>query len=257
MLQLSAMREAFVNTLRSVEAALTPRIRIIQYGDNTFRLVQSLWWDDAHQGAFDAEILPYFVELGGRTSYRTVLDVGAATGMFSIAACAACPRLRHLIAFEPSFRQRILLRRNLKLNRCTAKAHIVTAGLWSSTCTLPFRTHGALSSVESASSVPSTYPFSEKITAVTLDSWISKNLVDTVDLIKMDVEGAEVEALQGARQTLATSTPELLIQAYHVRNGKRTFEECAELLRDIGYTCREALHSPGLLHAIHRASDLA
>jgi hypothetical protein len=65
----------------------------------------------------------------------------------------------------------------------------------------------------------------------------------------MDIEGAEVEALEGARSVLTRWRPELLVQAYHERNGSRTYERCAALLADLGYACREATPGSGLLHA--------
>lgn len=246
---MSGIRQVVLNAARAVEAALTPRKRLIHYNNRRLRVVRSLWWDDTTQEAFDAEILPYFAELRGRTDYSTVLDVGAATGMFSLAAASAFNDLRQLVAFEPSLRQRILLLRNVRSNHA-ATARIVSAALWSTDGTMPFRTHGALSSIKAASSLPKSYAFFEHVSVVTLDSWVNQNLQRKVDLIKMDVEGAEIEALQGARGTLVRDGPELLIQAYHLRNGQRTFEHCAGLLREIGYTCREAAGSPGLLHGI-------
>ena len=50
---------------------------------------------------------------------------------------------------------------------------------------------------------------------ITLDSWIEENKLPRVDWIKMDVEGAELDALMGAATTIARFKPILTISAYH------------------------------------------
>ena len=66
----------------------------------------------------------------------------------------------------------------------------------------------------------------------------------------MDIEGAEIEVLEGARALLQRDRPELPVQAYRVCHGERTFGPCCALLNDQGYTFREVGHSSGLLHAV-------
>jgi FkbM family methyltransferase len=50
---------------------------------------------------------------------------------------------------------------------------------------------------------------------VSIDDFISKNRVQKVDFIKMDIEGAEVSALIGATQTIKKFKPKLAISLYH------------------------------------------
>jgi FkbM family methyltransferase len=244
------MTELLKRATRLVEAVLTPRRSTLSHGGRDLHFVRSVWWHDAHQESFDHEISPYFATVSPGRQYRRICDVGAATGLFSVAACVHFPAA-HLHAFEPSRRQRILLGRNLRLNGFSGRVDVTPAGLWNESAVMRFRTHGAISSLRSATALPPTLDFGERVPVVTLDEWTRARSIIGIDLIKMDIEGAELEAIQGARQTLLRDRPELLIQAYHMRDGVRTFDRCATALQALGFQVREAPSSPGLLHAVH------
>jgi FkbM family methyltransferase len=49
----------------------------------------------------------------------------------------------------------------------------------------------------------------------TLDDFVAANSVERVDFIKMDIEGAEPEALIGAERTIRKHRPQLAISVYH------------------------------------------
>ena len=244
------MIELLKRTTRIVEAAATPRRSRVRFADRDLRFVRSIWWHDAHQPSFDAEIVPYFDALTAGRAFTRVCDAGAATGLFAVAACVRFAGAR-VDAFEPSVRQRLLLRRNLHLNGLSPRVTIVPSGLWNEPGVMEFRTHGAISSFRAVTSLPAALAFSERVPVTTLDHWARQAGVAGIDLLKMDIEGAEIEALEGAIATLRRDRPELLIQAYHLRDGVRTFDRCARLLQDLGYTVREAPATPGLLHARH------
>ena len=50
---------------------------------------------------------------------------------------------------------------------------------------------------------------------ITLDSYVREKNLPRVDLIKLDVEGAELDVLQGAAVTISRFKPILLLSAYH------------------------------------------
>jgi FkbM family methyltransferase len=243
------MVESLKRVGRVIEAALTPRRSALTFAGHEFRFVRSIWWHDAHQASFDSEIAPYFATLRSQREYRRICDIGAATGLFSVAACARF-RSGFVHAFEPSARQRILLRRNTSLNGYGNRIDVIPEGLWNASGTMAFRTHGAISSLRSSTGLPATLDFGERVLVSTLDDWARRRAIIGIDLIKMDIEGAELEAIEGAKATLLRDRPELLIQAYHVRDGARTFDRCATVLREMGYQVREAPASAGLLHAV-------
>lgn len=240
--------------VRLLEAAIAPRRGHFEWAGRAFRVVRSIWWDESWQDNFNEEIVPYFKTLQGRSDYRVVVDVGAAVGLFSMAAAIMYPNAI-IHAFEPSLRQRVLLRRNLRLNRLVDRIIVSSFGLWKCEDVLAFRTNGAISSLQSMAQLPSSCLFLEKIPVIRLDRWAREAGLQSVDLIKMDIEGAEIEALLGAEETLRRHHPDLLVQAYHLRDESRTFERCAAFLVACGYVCSEVGANTGMLFATFRSAD--
>lgn len=83
-----------------------------------------------------------------------------------------------------------------------------------------------------------------KVRADTLDNlWREHHGGGKVDFLKMDIEGAEYEALDGAREMLA-HTRQAVIAAYHVRDGVPTAAQVEQRLRAAGFNVRthENLH---------------
>lgn len=53
------------------------------------------------------------------------------------------------------------------------------------------------------------------VVATTIDDFVKERSLSTVDFIKLDVEGAELEILKGAEQTLRKFRPKLAVSVYH------------------------------------------
>lgn len=56
----------------------------------------------------------------------------------------------------------------------------------------------------------------ERVSTITLDDYVGELGLARVDFIKMDIEGAEVPALQGAQHTIRHFRPKLAICLYHL-----------------------------------------
>jgi FkbM family methyltransferase len=232
---------------REWEARITPLWRTQVIDRTQIRLTRSIWWDETTSAFIQKEIEPYWLALPKR-EYGVVWDLGAAYGMFSLSVCVRMPQAQ-VIAFEPSKRQRILLGRNVRRNRFTGRVIIEPFAAWNRAGNMVFRTHGAIGSLKETGEHLGTLPFDETVSAMPLDEWNDRTGRKTVDLVKMDIEGAEIEALEGMRETLARFRPALLIQAYHHRGGIRTYERCEIFLWELGYRCHEVVPGKGLLYA--------
>jgi len=69
----------------------------------------------------------------------------------------------------------------------------------------------------------------------TLDEELSKINIDHVDLITMDIEGAEIEAVKGCINTIKNNPKiNLAIASYHQVNGHQTAPTIEELFQQYG-----------------------
>ena len=77
----------------------------------------------------------------------------------------------------------------------------------------------------------------EEIAATTIDDYCEKNNVEKIDLLKIDVEGAELQVMRGARRMLKSKKIECLTFEF----GQTTFdmgntpEEIEEFLTEMDY----------------------
>ena len=84
-------------------------------------------------------------------------------------------------------------------------------------------------------SVPSN---SMKIDTESLTSLVERCRLSNLDFVKMDIEGAEIEAIQGAAKLPAHFRPRYAIASYHIVKGQKTAAILPELFSHLGYeTC--------------------
>ena len=70
-----------------------------------------------------------------------------------------------------------------------------------------------------------------EVRTISLDDFVISNGIQKVDLIKMDVEGAELDALKGAKATILKHHPKLAICVYH---RKRDFIDIPRFISGLG-----------------------
>jgi len=137
-------------------------------------------------------------------------DVGANLGMFSIPLARALTGKGKVISIEAEKKNSELLLKNIKLNNLN-NVSVVGKGAYSKKGKMTFYldnigTGGhSLMKGESAKK--------ETIEVDTLDNIASELKINNVSIIKIDIEGAEIEALKAANGILSKNRPKIIFEA--------------------------------------------
>ncbi|MBI3680550.1 MAG: FkbM family methyltransferase [Acidobacteria bacterium] len=144
-----------------------------------------------------------------------VMDVGAHVGTFGDEALRR--GASKVIMVEPDPVNQECIRRNFKDEIAEGRVILVTEGAWSKTDTLEFHIGvansgtGSLVVQESGSKIV-------KVAVRPIDSMMEELGLEKLDFMKMDIEGAEREALKGASKTLHRWKPRIMLDAYHLKD---------------------------------------
>jgi FkbM family methyltransferase len=148
---------------------------------------------------------------------KTFIDVGANQGEFTL---FAAKRLRkgRVIAFEPTSSMYERLTKNVTLNGFR-NVDLVKKALSDKPGQLPIYTSkGKFHDDTVNAGLPSLYrtgtnsDYLETIDVTTLDVYVRLARPERIDVIKIDIEGAELSMLQGAAETIASFRPILIIE---------------------------------------------
>lgn len=140
-----------------------------------------------------------------------VVDVGAHVGTFTSRALKA--GAAKVVAIEPDPVNVECLKRNFREQLTDGRVTIMPEGAWSKEDTLDF--HVGKENSGTGSLLGSAGQQTIKIPVRRIDAMLADLGVTRVDFIKMDIEGAERDALSGARDTLRKYRPRLMIENYH------------------------------------------
>ena len=146
-----------------------------------------------------------------------VIDCGASIGVFSIKALSQIGGGGRVICIEPVPQVRDILEHNLA--RLGTDNYVIIGSpifrdnrrmnmILRDDC---FTMHHL--DLDMNPSIDKSHSF--QVETVTIDGIVSKLGLERVDFVKMDVEGVEMDALMGARETLRRWKPRLAISAYH------------------------------------------
>jgi FkbM family methyltransferase len=168
----------------------------------------------------------------------TVIDVGANIGLWVMGAAARAGDTGDVHAIEPVPENYARLRSNLKLNRLE---HVKCAEIALSnsrgkvTMFKPRSNHSGQPSLGAREGVD----IPVEVPTVTLDSYCVEHGIRRVDLLKVDVEGAELYVFQGGSSMLSSpEAPAILFEVNEDLAARLGSSSAAvkSLLRTFGYT---------------------
>ncbi len=173
--------------------------------NNQEHIERQIFWYGYYESCETKWLLPYLSE------QNVFCDIGANIGYYSVLAAHANP-LNVVIAFEPSVINAKRLQENVSLNGIEKQVTLVpfAVGRNAGNATL-FQSAIDNRGMTSLQPTENTVSSSE-VSIVALDDFFRQQDVAKPEIIKMDIEGAEWQALQGMQNLLAHFKPMLLIE---------------------------------------------
>jgi len=170
----------------------------------------------------------------------TFFDIGANIGFFSLLAGKKEPTAS-VYAFEPCSWTFGILKRNIALNDLqNVKAYRFALGNKEGKALLKLNAWGldGLNTIGQPTHPDCRIVGEEEVPLITLDRFIAQHNIQRVDLMKVDVEGAELLVFEGAYQLLSRNDAPLILYEGYSWNTKGFGYHPVEimwLLKDHGY----------------------
>ena len=184
--------------------------------------------------ADEPEALPLFFALARRVS--VVFDVGAHVGIYSLVASLANATAR-IYAFEPLKQTRDRLLANLAKNSA-ANVEVLhwalsdTAGMATLYCAHRGIPMSSSLSREFMSRTIATPLIPERVAVTTIDDFCRDRKIRAIDLIKLDIEGLEPQAIRGMARMLEQARPDIFCEVLY---NSGTDAALASLIAPLGY----------------------
>jgi len=185
----------------------------------------------------------------------TFVDVGANFGLYTVLASRQVGIQGQVMAFEPDPDNAMLLRRNIGENAC-GNVRVVQGALSSGRGVARLYEDPVHRGMLSLANVRGNHEWID-VTTMTLDESLEESGVRSIDVIKIDVEGAELPVLEGAKRTLeSTSGLEIFMEVnapFMKRFGYDPLDPL-HLLVGLGYRLYHIDESCGQLKALSPSS---
>jgi len=191
----------------------------------------------------------------------TVVDVGANQGFYTLLAARCVRSAGQVFAFEPAPSEFAKLKRNVRVNRCS-NVHLEEAAVGSSNGYTEFHVcldgRGSFSSRKPpAGDVSGVRQQCIRVPLVSLDQYLADRQVGSVEFVKIDAEGGELEVLKGMVRILTACRPLILCELADIRTRPWGYTpvEIYRLLVEHGYQWYRTTPRGALVPAEPRESD--
>jgi FkbM family methyltransferase len=187
-------------------------------------------------GFYRRWLLPHYVRL--LKSTRTVIDVGANVGQYALVAARELGPSARIVAFEPEATCYRKLLRNILLNgfETITPENYAVAGV-DGEATLNCNPEADVNQAQSSLVALPHHQRTQSVKCVALDTYCSSRELRDVGVLKIDAQGAEMQALEGCARTIRRDVPHVLLRCHDVfvRAMGSTPMTIQEFLLDQGY----------------------
>jgi FkbM family methyltransferase len=157
-----------------------------------------------------------------------LVDIGSYQGAFAIFWKKFINNKSKIICFEPDKENIKIMKKNFNLNKIKG-IKIIEKGIWNKKEVLKFSANGEAGHLNPKGNI------AIKVTDLVSELRAQKIPQKSVAFIKMDIEGAEIEAIEGMKEFLSKESPQLSIATYHYREGVQTFIQIEKMLKELGF----------------------
>jgi FkbM family methyltransferase len=170
-------------------------------------------------------------EYGPVKRFRTIVDIGAHIGTFGIYAAQSCPEAR-IFCYEPEARNFELLNYNIRQNKL--KGHI-TAYNSAVASTVGQRQLAVGHSLSNSFYIVPNGANHQSVQCTTLEDILEDHDLDSIDLLKMNCEGAEYEILETCSDDILRQIQNIRLEYHNLDSGERSGESLKRFLISKGY----------------------
>ena len=194
------------------------KIRVFDREFELFGYANDTWYQSVkEQGIWNEFTLTHLSQFIAPTDI--CLDIGANVGTMTL-ALSMCAHKGHVYAFEASPETTAALKRTLESNALlNASAHNVVVGRPSEKVKFfdipDVRSSGFYVTMDSARNIPASSQETFNIVASetkSVDQLVRELKIPRVDFVKIDVEGAELDVLAGAAETITRFRPKVIME---------------------------------------------
>ncbi len=158
-----------------------------------------------------------------------VFDIGSSYGSYALSACVMGATV---YAFEPEPTVCCDLLENVRLNRWEAKCFVHNFGLWSSESRVNMKDYAPHWPQQTISSM---------YEVKTLD--MMTDGLNRLDMVKIDVEGAEEHVVKGGLKTIEKFRPRMIVECHIFLDAELT-NKIKSLLEPFNYEIEEVQRDP-------------
>ena len=203
------------------------------FRDKEFQVVKGLTHPDYSYHTFEREEHEFRNKYWNIQSDDIVYDIGASYGSYTLTACVMGATV---YAFEPEKTVFPDLVHNIGINNWHSKCFPMNIGMWSSEVLLDMKTY--------APHWPA-YTISDDYQMKTIDDISNLTQIIKLDWMKIDIEGAEEEAIKGGLKTIGKFRPKLIIEC-HIFLDQELANKVKKLISPYNYYFDEIIREPAI-----------
>jgi FkbM family methyltransferase len=190
------------------------------------------------------------------------VDVGANDGYYTLFAAHRVGRSGRVLSVEPSTRERANLERNIARNGLT-NITVIPVALGATCGTAELRlaqsAHSGHNTLGRFANDSVQAESVEQVDVRTLDSLTRDVALDRIDVMKIDVEGAEANVIAGARAVLAATRPLIVLEISDkaLRGQGSDAQRLIAMLREMDYEIGVFSPKTGAIELLAEGRDLS